>query len=310
MTVVQQLLFEVESTYYGHPYFVSGNALFNAVASHVDERARRSLHVSHGVFVPGEYGEFPDDSSQDGYAGKLGQSLPDIKAYEDLFVFRDSAHRWLLSSRPRDAHNVIPVQSHGGRVTFAPETWFGRPEGMRDRRRSVSWYVHCYASSDVDGVLPLSEDVFDGLQVGGARNYGFGDVSVVETQLVDLDALDYSGVRGADGLQLELVTPYVLASEDPGADSQSVPWWWDVPAGGLRRRETRLVNGDVSYSVETVDHGQVVEYVGDDVVRTAKNGVMRVGTHSRFGFGEFRVRPSGADRVPERAAVALDGGGV
>ena len=310
MTVVQQVLFEVESPYYGHPYFVSGNAVFNAVASRVDERARRSLHVSHGVFVPGEYGEFPDDSSQDGYAGKLGQSLPDVEAYEDLFVFRDSAHRWLLSSRPRDAHNLMPVQSHGGRVTFAPEAWFGRPEGMRDRRRSVSWYVHCYVSSDVDGVLPVSEDVLDGLQVGGARNYGFGDVSVVETQLVDLDGLDYAGVRGADGLQLELVTPYVLASEAPGADSQSVPWWWDVPSGGLRRRETRLVSGDESYSVETVDHGQVVEYVGDDAVRTAKNGVTRVGTHSRFGFGEFRLRPSGADRVPERAAAASDGGGV
>ena len=63
MTVVQQVLFEVESPYYGHPYFVSGNAVFNAVASRVVERARRSLHVSHGVFVPGEYGEFPDGSS-------------------------------------------------------------------------------------------------------------------------------------------------------------------------------------------------------------------------------------------------------
>ena len=310
MTVVQQVLFEVESPYYGHPYFVSGNAVFNAVASRVDERARRSLHVSHGVFLPSEYGEYPPDASQDGYAGKLGQSLPDVEAYEDLFMFRDSAHRWLLSSRPRDAHNVMPVQSHGGRVTFAPEAWFGRPEGMRDRRRSVSWYVHCYVSSDVGGVLPVSEDVLDGLQVGGARNYGFGDVSVVETQLVDLDALDYSGVRGADGLQLELVTPYVLASEAPNADSQSVPWWWDVASGGLRRRETRLVSGDESYSVETVDHGQVVEYVGDDAVRTAKNGVTRVGTHSKFGFGEFRLRPSGANRVPERAAAASDGGGV
>ena len=310
MTVVQQLLFEVESTYYGHPYFVSGNALFNAVASRVDERGRRSLHVSHGVFVPGEYGEFPDDSSQDGYAGKLGLSLPDVKAYEDLFVFRDAAQRWLLDSRPRDAHNIHPIQSHGGRVVFDETCWFGRPAGMRDRRRSVSWYVHCYVSSDVDGVLPLSEGVLDGLQVGGARNYGFGDVSVVETQLVDLDALDYAGVRGADGLQLELVTPYVLTSEAPNADSQSVPWWWGVPAGGLRRRGTRLVDGDESYAVETVDHGQVVEYVGDDVVRTAKNGVTRVGTHSRFGFGEFRLRPSGVDRVPGRGAAASDGGGV
>ncbi|WP_089881141.1 hypothetical protein [Halogeometricum limi] len=307
MTVVQQVLFEVESPYFGHPYFVSGNAVFNAVASRVDERTRRSLHVSHGVFVPGEYGEFPEDASQDGYAGKLGKSLPEVNAYEDLFVFRDAAQRWLLSSRPRDAHNVLPVQSHGGRVAFAPETWFGRPEGQRKQRRSVSWYVHCYVHSDVDGVVPVSEDVLDGLQLGGARNYGFGEVSVVETQLVDLDALDYSGVREADGLQLELVTPYVLASEAPDADSQSVPWWWGVPADGLRRRETRLVNGDESHAVATVDHGQVVEYDGGDAVRTAKNGVTRVGTHSRFGFGEFRLRPCGADRVPERTAAASGG---
>lgn len=308
VTVVQQVLFEVESPYFGHPYFVSGNAVFNAVASRVDERTRRSLHVSHGVFVPGEYGEFPQDASQDGYAGKLGQSLPDVNAYEDLFVFRDAAQRWLLESRPRDAHNVVPVQSHGGRVAFAPETWFGRPEGQRKQRRSVSWYVHCYVHSDVDDVVPVTEDVLDGLQLGGGRNYGFGEVSVVETQLVDLDALDYSGVRGADGLQLELVTPYVLASEAPDADSQSVPWWWGVPGGGLRRRETRLVNGEESHAVATVDHGQVVEYTGTDPVRTAKNGVTRVGTHSRFGFGEFRLRPSDADRIPERAAAASGGG--
>jgi hypothetical protein len=308
VTVVQQVLFELESPYYGHPYFVTGNALFNAVASRVDERTRRSLHVSHGVFVPGEYGEFPAGHSQDGYAGKLGQSLPGVESYEDLFVFRDAAQRWLLSSRPRDAHNVLPVQSHGGRVAFAPETWFGRPEGMRDRRRSVSWYVHCYVYSDVAGVVPVSEDVLDGVQLGGARNYGFGDVSVADTQLVDLDALEYAAVREADGLQLELVTPYVLTSEDPDADSQSVPWWWSVPAGGVRRRETRLVNGGDVVRVETVDHGQVVEYAGDDAVQTAKSGVLRVGTHSRYGFGEFRLRPSSADRVPERVAAASDEG--
>ena len=310
MTRLQQILFELESPYYGHPYFVSGNAVFNAVARRVGAATRGALHVSHGVFLPGEYGEYPAGASQDGYAGKLGLSLPDVESYEDLFVFRDAAQRWLLDSRPRDAHNVHPLQTHGGRVAFDDSCWFGRPAEMRDHRRSVSWFLHCYLHAGRDGVVPVAEDVLEGIRVGGARNYGFGEVSVVETQLVDLDALDYAGVRGADGLQLELVTPYVLASEAPNADSQSVPWWWGVPSGGLRRRETRLVSGDESYSVETVDHGQVVEYVGDDVVRTAKNGVTRVGTHSKFGFGEFRLRPSGADRVPERAAAASDGGGV
>jgi hypothetical protein len=35
--------------------------------------------------------------------------------------------------------------------------------------------------------------------------------------------------------------------------------------------------------------------------------VLRVGTHSRFGFGELRVRPPGEDRVPERRAARAGG---
>jgi hypothetical protein len=76
---------------------------------------------------------------------------------------------------------------------------------------------------------------------------------------------------------------------------------------GLRRRETRLVDGSESYSVRAVDHGQVVAYAGDDPVATARNGILRVGTHSRLGFGEFRVRLPGEDRVPERRAVRTGG---
>jgi len=321
MTRIQQVLFELDGQYLGHPYFVTGNALFNALARRVDAETRRSLCVSHGVFLPGEYGAYPEQHSQDGYAGKIGQSLPEVASYEDLFVFRDPAQRWLLSSRPRDAHNALDVQMHGDRVAFDGTCWFGRPAGQRNRRRSVSWYVHCYlhdGPSDDDSV-PVAEDVLDGLQVGGARNYGFGELSLVDTQVIDLEALDFSRVTAAqssgDGCRIELVSPYVLDSEHPSGDVQDVPWWWRVDTGetnaasstGLRRRETRLVDGDETYVVRTVDHGQVVRYTGDDPVETAKNGILRVGTHSRLGFGEFRVRPAGEDRVPERGAAKVGG---
>ncbi|MFC4540815.1 hypothetical protein ACFO5R_02590 [Halosolutus amylolyticus] len=323
MTVVQQVLFELEAQYFGHPYAVSGNALFNAIARRMDSGDARALHVSHGVFVPGEYGEFPAGTSHEGYAGKLGQSLPEVESCDDLFILRDSAYRWLLDSRPRDAHNAHPLQTHGDRVVFDSTCWFGRPPGQRNRRRSVSWYVHCYLHADSEDVLPLSEEVLDELRVGGGRNYGFGALSVADTQLVDLDALDYSRVTEAaelgEAFWVELVSPYVLESEFPGADSQSVPWWWDVDMeapgtgsstetmGGLRRRETRFVDGADSHALVTVDHGQVVGYAGSDPVGTAKNGVLRIGTHSRFGFGEFRVRPASDDRVPERSPVEGDG---
>ncbi len=322
MTVVQQVLFEMDGSYLGHPYFVTGNALYNAIARRVDGRARRALHVSHGVFVPGEYGEYPDANSQNGYAGKLGQSLPDVEAYDDLFVFRDAAQRWLLESRPRDAHNTHDVERHGDRVAFAPTCFFGRPAEQRNAKRSVQWFIHCYLHTGrgTGDVLPVSEAVLDGIRVGGARNYGFGELSLADSQVIDLDALDYGRLRNAasDAYVIELVSPYVLTSECPGSDDQSVPWWWDastesltVEAGsvsgtvatdgrrddGLRRRETRLVDGGDAYRVETVDHGQVVGYAGSDPVTTAQNGVLRVGTHAKYGFGEFRVRPAGESRV-------------
>lgn len=322
MTVVQQVLFELDGSYLGHPYFVTGNALFNSIARRVDGRARRALHVSHGVFVAGEYGEYPAAHSQNGYAGKLGQSLPEVEAYDDLFVFRDAAQRWLLESRPRDAHNTHDIERHGDRVAFAPKCFFGRPSEQRNSKRSVQWFVHCYLHADraTDDVLPLSEDVLDGVRVGGARNYGFGELSLVDSQVVDLDALEYGRLTDgeSDAYVLELVSPYVLASECPGADDQSVPWWWDakmespmIGSGsvtgtvatdgrrddGLRRRETRLVDGGDAYRVQTVDHGQVVGYAGSDPVTTARNGVLRVGTHAKYGFGEFRVRPAGESRV-------------
>jgi hypothetical protein len=302
MTTIQQVLFEMESDYMGHPYYLTGHALYTALARRVDARTRQALNVSTGVFVPGEYGAYPESHSHDGYAGKLGLSLPPVEAYEDVFVFRDAAQRWLLDSRPRDTHNTHDVKSHGGRLAFSPATHFGRPPEHRNTKRTMRWYVQCYLHGDGgdEDILPLSEGVLDGVRVGGGRNYGLGELSLADTQGIDVDALDYSRVRAADDVQVELLSPYVLASDYPGADSQSVPWWW-ASDGRLRRRMTQLVAGDDVHELATVDHGQVVAYAGDRPVETAKNGIQRVGTHAKVGFGEFRLRPADADRVPERA---------
>ena len=47
------------------------------------------------------------------------------------------------------------------------------------------------------------------------------------------------------------------------------------------------------FRLETVDHGQVVKYHADRPVEAAKNGLPRVGSHSRYGFGELRLKPLG-----------------
>lgn len=316
VTRLQQVLFELEAPYHGHAYFVLGHALYNALARRVDDATRQALHVSHGVFLPGEWGEYPDTHPDEGSLGKLSGSLPDVESYADWFLLRDPTHPWLLDSRPRDAHNVQALQAYGDRVAAAARAHVGRPPETRNRKRTVQWYVHCYIHADDPDVLPLDADTLDGVQVGGARNYGFGELTVTDTNTVALEDLSYDRLQDAAQDEtpcgIELITPYVTGSECPGADGQSVPWWWDTTEfdsalgkdtkpTGLCRRETRLVQGGAAYEVRVLDHGQRVGFAGDParIVETAKNGIVRIGTHSRFGFGELRVRPPVA--VPEYA---------
>lgn len=294
MTTIQEVLFEVETDYYGHPYYVSGHALYTALARRLDSGAGRALSVSNGMFLPGEYGKVVGTGGESLYA----TSLEPVETYDDLFQFRDAAHRWLLDSRPRDAHNTLDLQSHGGRLTCSPTCRFGKPPENHYTKRTVTWHVHCYIHSQGDGVVPLSESVLDGLRVGGGRNYGFGELGCKDTHTVDVESLDYSRIRNWDGdhYEIELLSPYVLRSEHPDGDEQSVPWWWDC-SQTLRRRHEQLVVSEDIYQLQTIDHGQRVTYTGDDPVSTAQNGIQRVGTHSKFGFGEFRLRPASDDRV-------------
>ena len=107
--------------------------------------------------------------------------------------------------------------------------------------------------------------------------------------------LDYSRLAAADAVQIRLVTPFVLGSEQPGAADQTVPWWWDQSRECLRERTEKLLEGGTVYELQTVDHGQRVIYTGDRPVETATNGLRRVGSHSKYGFGELRSIPLDGD---------------
>ncbi len=87
------------------------------------------------------------------------------------------------------------------------------------------------------------------------------------------------------------MTPFVLESENPSAADQDVPWWWKESRRDLREREEKILEQREVYKLQTVDHGQVVKYEGDRPVETAKSGILRVGSHSKYGFGELRVTP-------------------
>ena len=293
MTTLQHVVLKMEMDYLGHPYYVTGNALLHAIADDLDYQTQRQIAVSHGVFTPGQYGVYPDEHSNSGGRPNLGASAIEIESYDDLWLHRQAQHNWLLDSRARDALNTTELRVQSGKPGIAPTTTFDKSEQHRYDTQTTTWYIHAYLTSDADGVLPLETDRFDGIHLGGKRNYGYGEVSYHDGQTVDLDALDYTRIEDADEYLIELVTPYVLDSEHPKTDDCEEPWWWEHETP-LRRRGEQIVEQREQYALDTIDHGQVVGYGGDRPVETAKNGITRIGTHSKYGFGEFRVKPLGS----------------
>jgi len=291
MTQIQQVLWELRMDYIGHPYYVSGNAILHALGQNLDINTHATLSASHGVFVPGQFGIYPEEHSQSGIRPYLGSGLPDVEAYDDLFLQREASHPWLLDTRARDTLNTHDLRVQGGHPTIAHETIMGRREDKRKQKQTTKWYVHAYLHADDPTTLPIGEAVLDELQFGGKRNYGYGEVQLKDTKIVNLDELDYSRLDDAKAYLIELVTPYVIASEYPDAIDTPIPWWWAENREDIRLREEKILEQRDVFRLETVDHGQVVEYLGDRPIETAKNGLLRVGSHSRYGFGELRLKP-------------------
>lgn len=223
--------------------------------------------------------------------------------YDDLFLFRRPAHPWLLDSRARDALNTHDVRVQSNHPALAFETIMGRPEDARNQQQTTKWYVNAYLHADRNDILPLDESVLDGLQFGGKRNYGYGTTRLKDTQVVDLEGLDYSRLDDGEEFTLQLVTPFVLESEYPTASNHTVPWWWKEGRGDLRERVEKVWEQREEYTVQTVDHGQVVTYHGDKPVKTAKSGILRVGSHSKYGFGELRMMPVDPNSNQESNAI-------
>ena len=90
-----------------------------------------------------------------------------------------------------------------------------RRRADQQKQSQTTWYIHASLHTQEPTVLPVDEAVLDALQFGGKRNYGYGEVHLKDTQLVDLNELDYSRLENAETYLLEHVTPFVLQPEYP-----------------------------------------------------------------------------------------------
>ncbi len=187
---------------------------------------------------------------------------------------------------------------------LAHETIVGRPDDARKQQQTTRWDVNAYLHADDPDVLPLGEDVLDGLQFGGKRNYGYGTAMLKDTQVVDLESLDYSCLEDGEAFILELVAPFVLRSEYPKANNVNVPWWWSVDdEAQLRHRLEKVIEGGDVSELETVDHGVVVGSDGDRPVRSdpvRSGGDRDVRTHPRQESPEGRLRRASSETSHSR----------
>lgn len=78
--------------YTGHPYYVSGNSIVHALGQQFLHDIHRHLNASHGVFVPSQFGTFPEEHSQGGIRPCLGSDLPDVESYSHLFLMWEASH--------------------------------------------------------------------------------------------------------------------------------------------------------------------------------------------------------------------------
>ncbi len=165
MIRIQQVCWELETDYLGHPYYVSGNAIYHALTAMLSGDRHDAIHASHGAFAPGQFGVFPDTHSQSGTRPALGATLPEVKTYDDLFFHRHPDHRWLLDSRPRDALNTHDIRTQSGQPAIAHETAFGKPSSARKNTQTTGLFVHAYLHAEESGILLLEDNRLDGAPV-------------------------------------------------------------------------------------------------------------------------------------------------
>jgi len=174
MTTIQQVLFELETDYMGHPYYLTGHALYTALARRVDAQARRSLNVSTGVFVPWRVRGIPGVT----FARRVWREAWHVAPTSG--VVRGCVRVSGCSAAVVAGLTATGCAQHARR----PESW--RPTGvctegsLRPAARASEQQADDALARPLlparrwgdEDVLPLSVDVLDGLRVGGVETTG------------------------------------------------------------------------------------------------------------------------------------------
>lgn len=64
----------------GHQYYMAWNGILHVLGHPLDLTVLRTLDASYGMFVPGQFRQFPEELSQSDVRLHLGSGLSNIEA--------------------------------------------------------------------------------------------------------------------------------------------------------------------------------------------------------------------------------------
>jgi hypothetical protein len=279
---------------------VPGRRIGHSVRQRLTDRLEadhaQALSVSPGVCCTAET-EATVTGDAEGHPDRM--PLRPVHSYEELFRY----HR---------AHEAVTQDQQcrvgGGLAISGLDSEAERPSRTpgSGHANAQEWYYHTYVDTGCAAIQcqTLADDTVTGLQVAGHDDGP--RVTGIDTQAIDIDALDYSHLAAADTHVLTFTSPYVLDSAAPETDERALESWLRRPETLDRRSLTVAVDGE-RYECAASATGQHAVYDGTSPIAVAKMGILGMGLHAKYGFGGVRVWTPGDGRGAGQDTTAGNG---
>jgi hypothetical protein len=263
------------------------------LTARLEDDHAQALSVSPGVCLTADT-EATVTGDAEGHPDRL--PLRPVHSYEDLFRYHEAAD----AATPRQQCRVA------GDPGLDTEDVGPSQPATTGHANTQEWYYHTYVTTGCGAIAcqALTDDTVTGLQLAG-HDEG-PRVTGIDTQAIDIDALDYSHLAAADTHVCTFTSPYVLDSAAPETDERALASWLRQP-DELDRRSMTVAVGDERFECDAIAAGQHAAYDGTSPIAVAKMGILGMGLHAEYGFGGVRVWTPGKTRTGRHDGTDGDG---
>lgn len=281
-------MLKLVSPYIGNPYYVNGNAILHAVSDRLTEEQKEKISVSHGIFTT-RY--------------SISESI-EVKDYISFFKYREPFCPIGAQEVSMPFYQSVLMKDGSFKIAMHNE----RYEGLKDIKKSqkkVSVFI-CFYVQNFEG----DKEIFNGIQIGGKRNFGFGETKLKERNWTGYKRIEICEEENSEYKEnlikisipkidlskkylVKLITPICIESEFPQVENFEFPSF--LVEHKYRIREERINIHKKSYKLKLIDNGQWFAIkegkTKEQIEEIIFKGINRIGNHEKYGYGEFMVVP-------------------